>query len=114
MTDSVFPAGFESLARFAPDWLLANPMERQQRRSQADLASVKAFYDALFPEMDRIIGYLNTVSMDAMSAADKNLYRLAATWMEMSHPVDLHWKDTDQRNIFPFERVLLVEPSPAD
>jgi hypothetical protein len=34
--------------------------------------------------------------------------------MEMSHPVDLHWKDTDQRNIFPFERVLLVEPSPAD
>ena len=47
-------------------------------------------------------------------APTKNLYRLAATWMEMSHPIDLRWNDTDERDVFPFERIFLVEPSPAD
>ena len=58
--------------------------------------------------------YLKTVPMDGMSPADKTLYRLAATWMEMSHPIDLRWNDTDERDVFPFERVHLTEPSPAD
>ena len=63
---------------------------------------------------ERIIDYLKTVPMDGLTEADKNLYRLAATWMEMSHPVDLRWNDTDERDVFPFERVHLVEPSPSD
>ena len=109
-----FPKGFEGLAQFAPDWVLRDQSERQQRRSERSLETVKTFYHALAPEMERIIGYLNTVPMDAMQAADKNLYRLAATWMEMSHPVDLRWNDTDERNVFPFERVHISESSPAD
>ena len=109
-----FPKGFEDMSRFAPDWVLNGPLERQSRRSERSLDTVKAFYQALAPEMERIIEYLKTVPMDAMRPADKNLYRLAATWMEMSHPVDLRWNDTDERNVFPFERVLITEPSPGD
>jgi hypothetical protein len=54
------------------------------------------------------------VPMDAMTDADRNLYFLGATWMELSHPIDLKWKDTDERNVFPFERVHLTEHSPAN
>jgi len=114
MSDQIFPAGFENLKKFAPDWVLQGPLEKQQKRSERPLSVVKAFNDELYPEMERIIDYLKTVPMDGMSEADKNLYRLAATWMEMSHPVDLKWNDTDERDVFPFERIHLVEPSPSD
>ncbi|MSQ51594.1 MAG: hypothetical protein EXR28_06875 [Betaproteobacteria bacterium] len=114
MSDIKFPAGFESLSRFAPDWVLRNPLEKQQRRAERPLAVVQAFNDGLYPEMEGIIDYLITVPMNKMSEADKNLYCLAATWMEMSHPIDLKWNDTDERDVFPFERIHLVEPSPAD
>jgi hypothetical protein len=109
-----FPKGFEHLARHAPDWVLPDHLERQRKRAASDLAAVKAFFDALYPEMERIMAYLKGVPMDGMSPADKNLYRLAATWFEMSHPIDLSWRETDQFSIFPFERIGLDEPSPAD
>jgi hypothetical protein len=108
-----FPKSFEHLARHA-DWVLPDHLERQRKRAASELAVVKAFFDALYPDMERIMAYLKGVPMESMSEADKNLFRLAATWFEMSHPIDLNWPDTDQRNIFPFERIGLVEPSPAD
>jgi hypothetical protein len=109
-----FPKGFEQFAPLAPEWILNDNLERQRKRANSTLAQVKAFYDAVFPHMDRVLAYLNTRPMDNLSDADRTLYRLTATWMEISHPIDLHWKDTDQRNIFDYERVHLVEPSPAD
>ena len=114
MTETIFPQGFESLAHHAPEWALPDQLARQRKRAASDIAAVKAFFDALYPEMERIMAYLRSVPMDGMSPADKNLYRLAATWFEMSHPIDLNWPDTDQRTVFPFERIHLVEPSPAD
>ncbi len=114
MSDIRFPAGFENLSRFAPDWVLQDPMEKQKKRAERSLVAVKAFNDDLYPEIERVIDYLKTCPMDNLSDEDKNLYRLAATWMEMSHPVDLRWNDTDERDVFPFERIHLVEPSPAD
>lgn len=114
MKAPIFPPGFENLDKFAPDWVLQGPLEKQQKRAERSLPVVKAFNDELFPEMERIIDYLISVPMDGMSKADKNLYRLAATWMEMSHPIDLRWNDTDERDVFPFERIHLIEPSPTD
>jgi hypothetical protein len=114
MTEHSLPPGFEKLAAWTAEWMLADHMERQLKRGASTLDQVKAFYDAMFPEMERIMTYLKTVPMEAPSQADKNLYRLAATFFEMSHPIDLSWPDTEQRNIFPVERIGLVEPSPAD
>jgi hypothetical protein len=112
--DSMFPKGFEAFDSFAPEWVLNGPLERQRKRAASDIPTLKAFFDAIYPEIDRIIGYLNTKPIDNLAPADKNLYRLAATWMEMSHPIDLDWRESDEPGIFPFERVGLVEPSPGD
>jgi hypothetical protein len=108
-----FPEGFQDLEQYAPDWVLATPLDRQRKRADSSFATVKSFYDALFPQIDRIFVYLNTVPINGMTQADKNLYNLAATWMEMSHPIDLGWNDTDERHVFPFERVQLDEISPG-
>jgi hypothetical protein len=109
-----FPKGFETMARHAPDWVLTTQLERQKKRASVDLATLKSFFDALFPEMDRIFLYLKTVPMDRMTQKDKNLYNLAATWFEMSHPIDLGWKETDESGVFPFERIELKENSPGN
>lgn len=111
---NLLPAGFEALEMYAPEFLLTTPLARQAKRAAMDLTSLKAFYDGVFPHLDRVFTYLKTVPMDAMTDADRNLYVLGATWMELSHPIDLKWKDTDERNVFPFERVHLTEHSPAD
>jgi hypothetical protein len=108
-----FPKGFETMSRHAPDWVLATALERQRKRASVDLPTLKSFFDALFPEMDRIFLYLKTVPMNGMTAEDKNLYNLAATWMEMTHPIDLGWKETDESGVFPFDRVELKENSPG-
>ena len=73
MSEINFPAGFENLARFAPDWVLHDPMEKQQKRAERSLAAVKAFNDDLYPEIERIIDYLKALPMDRLSEADKNL-----------------------------------------
>lgn len=114
MMAGTFPKGFEDLDKHAPEWVLVTAFDRQKKRAAVDLATVRAFYDALLPELDRIFLYLKTVPMDGMTQADKNLYNLASTWMEMSHPIDLGWKETDEFGVFPFERVELKENSPGN
>ena len=108
-----FPAEFEDLERFAPEWVIADVVEKQHKRATTDLAAIKRFYAALYPEIDRIIGHLVGVPMDGMSEGDRNLYRLVATWNEMSHPVDLGWAESDEPGVFPYDRVKLWEESPV-
>lgn len=110
----VFPPGFEDLEAYAPEWVLGDAMARQRKRAGADLAHVKRFYDALYPEIDRIVAYLKTVKMGGLSEVDRNLYCLASTWMEMSHPLDLGWPASDEADVFPFERVVLWERPPGE
>src|ERR1041385_6035475 len=110
---NAFPKGFEDIEKYAPEWVIATPLARQRKRADSDLTTVRRFYDAIFPSIDRVITHLNTVPMDQLSPADKNLYNLAATWMEMSHRIDLSWKETDEPGIFPFERVELGDNSPG-
>jgi hypothetical protein len=110
---NILPKGFDDLEGYATEYALNTPLARQSKRAALDMAALKAFYDGVFPHLDRIFSYLKSVPMDRLTEADRNLYNLGATWMELSHPVDLGWKDTDERHVFSFERVYLTENSPA-
>jgi hypothetical protein len=33
--------------------------------------------------------------------------------MELSHPTDLNWRETDESGVFPYERIGLVDTSPG-
>jgi hypothetical protein len=114
MSDKFFSENFADLERFAPDWVIGDIVERQRKRADSELATVRQFFEDLFPEIDRIITYLNTVPMDAMGGEDKNLYWLVVTWNEMSHPIDLKWEETDETWSFPFDRIQLWERAPTD
>ena len=110
---NAFPKGFEALEPFAGDWALATPLARQRKRASLAIDALREFYAAIHPHMDRIFIHLKAPPMDALTQQDKNLYNLGATWMEMSHPIDLGWRETDESGVFPYERIELTDISPG-
>jgi hypothetical protein len=102
------PAQFADLAHFGPEWCQPGEEARHWQRVGNDLETVRAFYETVFPRMDAIIEYLNgfdTSTPADLGPADRNLFYLALTCMEMSHPVDMHWPTTDIEDKFPSERL---------
>ena len=105
MANIELPAGFEALADIGPDWLIADEHGRHVKRVTSDLATVRAFYDKVVAELDRMIAYLKPKDAAALTAGERNLYTLALVCMEMSHPIDLGWDDTDIDDTFPWQRI---------
>ena len=112
MADLELPAKFKDLAHWGAEWSLDSEKARHFKRVYSDFATVKGFFDAVNPRMDEIIGYLNTLNTidpKQLETADRNLYYLAATCIEMSHPIDMKWRGTDIDDKFPSERLHFVE-----
>ncbi len=106
------PSEFGDLVTWGPDWSLDTEKERHFKRIYSDLATVRDFFDAVNPRMDAIIGYLNklnTLDPKQLAPADRNLYYLAATCIEMSHPIDMKWRGTDIDDKFPSERLIFAD-----
>jgi len=108
MSKIALPAKFADLAEWGPEWIHGWDRDRHVQRVGSDLATVRRFYEAVFPRMDDIIAYLNalpTADPAALSEPDRNLFNLALTCMEMSHPIDMKWKSTDIDDTFPWQRM---------
>jgi hypothetical protein len=110
---SALPKGFEALERFVADYALAEPVERQRKRASMNIDELREFYSAIYPHMDAIFSHFRGMAVDALTPEDKALYNLGATWMELSHPIDLNWRETDESGVFPFERIGLIDTSPG-
>lgn len=112
MTAFVLPAPFQDLARWGPEWCLDSEKARHFKRVYSDIETVRSFFEAVFPRLDEMISYLNTLeTLDpkALAPPDRNLYYLAATCIEMSHPIDMGWRGTDIDDKFPSERLVFED-----
>ncbi len=106
------PAKFKDLAHWGTEWSLDTEKARHFKRVYSDLDTVRGFFEAVNPRMDEIIGYLNTLNTldpKQLAPADRNLYYLAATCIEMSHPIDMKWRGTDIDDKFPSERLIFAD-----
>jgi hypothetical protein len=106
------PDKFASLAKWCPEWCLDTEKARHFKRVYSDLDTVKEFYGAVQPHLDEIIAYLNTLNTiqpKELGPQDRNLYYLAATCIEMSHPIDMKWRTTDIDDKFPSERLIFAD-----
>lgn len=83
------PKGFEDLARFR-DWMVPTDRERVERRLSVPFAEVKAFYDDILPELDRILPYLQMRPPTDISQEDANLLNLALSLVEISNAVEIY------------------------
>jgi hypothetical protein len=99
------PAAFAGLEAFVPEWALASERERYLKLHATTLPQLKAFYDAMLPRMDEVMAFLKTQPLEGMAPEAENLYRLAMTFAETAHPLDLGWKDVDFPSAFPWDRM---------
>jgi hypothetical protein len=101
------PEKFADLSHWGPEWSKSWDRDRHVQRVGSDLETVRGFYEAVFPRMEAIIAYLNTKPNDPakLDEPDRNLFYLALTCMEMSHPIDMKWKSTDIDDTFPWQRM---------
>ena len=99
------PPQFAKLAPWAADWAQPTEEARYLKLHSVTFEQLKAFYDAMLPEMDAIMQFLKTQPVEGMAHDADNLYRLAMTFAETAHPLDLGWRDTDFPSAFPWERM---------
>ncbi len=105
MSNETLPVPFAKLAPWVDDWAIATEEARYHKLHATTFAQLKAFYDAMLPEMDAIMVYLKTQPVEGMAPDAQNLYHLAMTFAETAHPLDLGWKDVDFPSAFQWDRL---------
>ena len=111
------PPGFESLEALVVRWALPTEQIRYELRLATPLPELRDFYNAMHPRMDEVLQHLSGFPADDLPAlpdATRQLYRLALSYFEASHPIELHWKSQDLENAFPAARIIYQGPSCAE
>ncbi|NQV56052.1 MAG: hypothetical protein HQ503_09370 [Rhodospirillales bacterium] len=106
MSTQMFPDAFMNLAEWGDEWVIADVDERYLKRINSKLDKIREFYQAVFPRLKDIMEYLDQYPLDGMPPEAKRLFDLALTAMEMSHPIDLNWSNSDIDDHFPSERYM--------
>lgn len=89
MTDPGLPEAFANLEPFL-DWALDSEHERTDRRVTSSMDDMRAFYDAMMSRIDEVLDHLDRNWGEDMPAAERRLYLLALSLVEVSTLVELH------------------------
>lgn len=114
MKESGLPQEFEDLTILLSDWGLPTEPQRYARRLSVTLPELRTFYDAIAPRMDAIMQHLAAYpanDLASLPVETRNLYYLALSYFEASHPIELNWKRTDLDDAFPACRIVYEKPS---
>ena len=87
---TVLPEPFADLEPLA-DWCLATEAERYEKRLASSMDELEAFYDAAFPRLDDMTGYLDALPFDALPDDATRLLWLAYSLVNVSFPVEV-WR----------------------
>lgn len=99
------PAGYGDLAHLL-DWALETENERHAKRITSSIAETRVLYEALAPRMEGIITYLHGFDIATpLSPADRALFLLALSYMEVAQPIELKWKQTINEGSYPSTRL---------
>lgn len=103
------PAQFSELQRFAA-WALPTQVLRNSKRAVTSIEELKVVYDALLPEVENMMAHLDTFAFDQpLPEEQENLKNLALAFMEISHPIELGWKQGYNTVGFPISRLEIPE-----
>ena len=85
----LLPAEFADLEIYAEAWALPLESQRNAKRIGCDMKELTAFYDAIFPRLEGIVGYLNRFPFEAIPQDARNLLSLAYSLLEVSLSVEV-------------------------
>lgn len=88
------PKSFYPLTGFTNKWVLPSEAERHQTRLTTTLEELTLFYDAMLPEMEKIIGYLNGFDLKELNEENQNLLLLSLSFIEVSTSIEFFKSST--------------------
>ena len=87
------PTGFADLEPWM-DWALATMAERSARRSASSMEELEAFYGAMLPRMEAVLGYLGRIPADDSAPENRRLLNLTKSLAEVAPAVELFLEPT--------------------
>ncbi|MCG2635008.1 MAG: hypothetical protein J4A00_08900 [Gammaproteobacteria bacterium] len=103
MNPTPLPQAFEYLRPF-DEWALASVQERMHKRIDSDFDDLKRFYDTFLPNFKDAVSHLNNFSLEEMPDAEKNLFRIAASFIEAAVAVELLGVP-DEPSAYPIDKI---------
>lgn len=103
MTDPTFPPQFAALNEHLR-WALPTTKERLRARAGSTMPTLQAFYDALAPQMEGILTYLQDFPADesALEPPVRRLVHLAKAFMDVSIAIEV-FNEPDESGVWGFE-----------
>ena len=111
MSDSLLPAQFADLERFAAEWCLATEGERYAKRVSSSTPELQRFYDAFFPRTQEALDYCDQYRMDDLPDDAINLMRLLYSLVTVAPAVET-WLQGRIPDTGASEITCVVEPIP--
>jgi hypothetical protein len=88
-SQGILPAPFHSLEPFSA-WVLAKESERIHKRLSSSMEELQAFYNAILPQMETIVTYLNQFSLERMPEDVQRLFFLILSFVEVTSAIELY------------------------
>ncbi|MBV8770899.1 MAG: hypothetical protein JO166_01035 [Deltaproteobacteria bacterium] len=85
----VLPAQFHSLEPFSA-WALAKASERMRQRLSVSMEELRAFYNAMLPQMETIVRFLNQFPLERLPGDAQQLLFLALSFVEVTSAVEAY------------------------
>jgi hypothetical protein len=90
--NTVLPPEFSALEHLVPDWAIEDGHERYLKRVNSSMDAIQAFYDAVFPQAEEAVAYIDKFDYAEPLPEDvANLRNLLYSLITVSLAVEL-WK----------------------
>jgi len=104
MGQKSLPKDFKELEPYIA-WALPSERDRNRKRNESQMPEIQSFYDAIFPQMDRIFEYLNQFPLNKLSGPEQRLLYLSLSLAEIANAVEL-FRKPGVIDGFPIERFM--------
>ena len=106
---TTLPPDFVDLEPFS-DWCLATEAERYAKRLASSMEEMQTFYDAAFPRLDAVLGYLDKLELDALPQDAGRLLLLCYSLVNVSFPIEV-WRQARVPDSGAASMDAVVEPA---
>ena len=106
------PTQFASLESFCLKWLHDTEAQRNAVRINSSMEELKEFYDAVLPQFEEIIEYLNGFPIDNLPAQEENLLNMVFSFAEATSPIE-RFNSPIVTKLFPPQRFTIHEDTSA-
>ena len=112
MPDCELPEGFQDLECFTAYWVRDTSHQRLQQRSQASMAEIRTFYDAMLARAEDAIAYCDQFPLGDMPATADRLMKLLLALGQAAVAVEMHGQPRAHHSVWPNAITVTTGPAP--